>query len=94
MLESHVFLQGPFKVDFKKGWPPAEERRAAGLAARTRVSRRELGGWEPADEVRDPVDVVTAVARPRQQRLIAAAHGAHGGLAVHVLSWSGAAHGR
>ena len=70
MLESHVFLQGPFKVDFKKGWPPAEERRAAGLAARTRVSRRELGAWEPADEVRDPVDVVTAVARPRQQRLI------------------------
>ena len=70
MLESHVFLQGPFKVDFKKGWPPAEERRAAGLQARTRVSRRELGVWEPADEVRDPVDVVTAVARTRQQRLI------------------------
>ena len=70
MLESHVFLQGRFKVDFKKGWPPADERRAAGLSARTRVSRRELGAWEPADEVRDPVDVVTAVARPRQQRLI------------------------
>jgi len=70
VLESHVFLQGPFKVDFKKGWPPTEERRAAGLAARTRVSRRELGRWEPADEARDPVDVVTAVARPRQQRLI------------------------
>ena len=40
MPESRVFLQGPFKIDFKKGWPPAEERRAAGLAARTRVSRR------------------------------------------------------
>ncbi|HEY5386557.1 MAG TPA: DUF2252 domain-containing protein [Thermoleophilia bacterium] len=70
MPESRVFLQGPFKIDFKKGWPPAEERRAAGLAARTRVSRRELGVWEPADEVRDPVDVVMAVAKPRQQRLI------------------------
>jgi uncharacterized protein (DUF2252 family) len=70
MLESRVFLQGPFKIDFKKGLPPAEERRARGLEARTRVSRRELGLWEPADEVRDPVDVVMAVAKPRQQRLI------------------------
>ena len=43
MPESRVFLQGPFKIDFKKGWLPAEERRAAGLEARTRVSRRELG---------------------------------------------------
>jgi uncharacterized protein (DUF2252 family) len=70
MPESRVFLQGPFKIDFKKGWPPAEERRAAGLEARKRVSRRKLGLWEPADEVRDPVDVVMAVAKPRQQRLI------------------------
>jgi uncharacterized protein (DUF2252 family) len=70
MSESRVFLQGPFKIDFKKGWPPAEERRAAGLEARKRVSRRELGVWEPADEVRDPVDVIMAVAKPRQQRLI------------------------
>jgi uncharacterized protein (DUF2252 family) len=70
MPESRVFLQGPFKIDFKKGWPSAEERRAAGLEARSQVSRRELGVWEPADEVRDPVDVVMAVAKPRQQRLI------------------------
>jgi len=70
MTASRVFLQGPFKVDFKKAWLPAEERRAAGLEARTRVSRRSLGVWEPADEVRDPVDVVMAVAKPRQARLI------------------------
>ncbi|MCX6373941.1 MAG: DUF2252 domain-containing protein [Actinobacteria bacterium] len=70
MLESHVFLQGPFKVDFKKALPTEAVRRARGLEARARVSRRELGVWEPADEVRDPVDVVMAVAKPRQQRLI------------------------
>ena len=70
MPESRVFLQGPFKIDFKKGWLPAEERRAAGLGVRSRVGRRELAAWEPADEVRDPVDVVMAVAKPRQQRLI------------------------
>ena len=34
------------------------------------MSRRALGAWEPADEVRDPVDVVMAVAAPRQARLI------------------------
>jgi uncharacterized protein (DUF2252 family) len=70
MPESRVFLQGPFKVDFKKGWPPAEARVATGLEARDRVSHQALGVWEPADEVRDPVDVVMAVAKPRQQRLI------------------------
>jgi uncharacterized protein (DUF2252 family) len=69
MPESRVFLEGPYKVDFKKGWPPAEERRAAGLEVRTRVRRRDLGAWEPADELRDPVDVVMAVAAPRQARL-------------------------
>ena len=70
MLESRMFLQGPFKVDLKTGWPPAEERVAAGLEERNRVSRQALGVWEPADDVRDPVDVVMAVAKPRQQRLI------------------------
>jgi uncharacterized protein (DUF2252 family) len=70
MPESRVFLQGPFKIDFKKGWLQAEERLARGLEARQRVSRRELGVWEPADEARDPVDAVMAVAVPRQQRLI------------------------
>jgi uncharacterized protein (DUF2252 family) len=70
MQESRVLQQGPLKIDIKKGWPSAEERRAAGLEARSRVSRRALGVWEPADEVRDPVDVVMAVAKPRQQRLI------------------------
>jgi uncharacterized protein (DUF2252 family) len=70
MPVSHVFLQGPFKVDFKKAWLPEAERRAAGAEARTRVSRRALGVWEPVDEARDPVDVVMAVAAPRQARLI------------------------
>ena len=40
MPVSPVFLQGPFKVDFKKAWLPAAERRAAGAEARSRVSRR------------------------------------------------------
>jgi uncharacterized protein (DUF2252 family) len=71
MPTSRVFLEGPFAVDFKKGWLPAEERRAKGREARARVSRRAaLGAWEPVDEVRDPVDVVMAVAAPRQRRLI------------------------
>lgn len=70
MPVSRVFLQGPFKVDFKKAWLPEAERLAAGAEARTRVSRRALGVWEPADEARDPVDVVMAVAAPRQARLI------------------------
>ena len=69
MSESRVFLEGPFKVDFKKAWLPAEERRAAGLEVRARVRRRDLGAWEPADELRDPVAVVMAVAAPRQVRL-------------------------
>jgi len=70
MPVSPVFLQGPFKVDFKKAWLPAAERRAAGAEARSRVSRRALGVWEPADEARDPVDVVMAVAASRQARLV------------------------
>ncbi len=70
MPESRVFLEGPFKVDFKKAWLPAADRRAAGLEARTRVSPRALGVWEPVDEARDPVDVVMAVAAPRQTGLI------------------------
>lgn len=70
MPVSRVFLQGSFKVDFKKAWLPEAERRAAGAEARTRVSRRALGVWEPVDEVRDPVDVVMAVGAPRQARLI------------------------
>src|SRR5665647_2371118 len=70
MPVSPVFLQGPFKVDFKKAWLPAAERRAAGAEARSRVSRRALGVWEPADEARGPVDVVMAVAASRQARLV------------------------
>ena len=70
MPVSRVSLQGPFKVDFKKAWLPEAERRAAGAEARTRVSRRALGVWEAVDEARDPVDVVMAVAAPRQARLI------------------------
>jgi uncharacterized protein (DUF2252 family) len=70
MPVSRAFLQGPFKIDFKKAWLPDTERRAAGAEARTRVSRQALGVWEPVDEVRDPVDVVMAVAAPRQARLI------------------------
>jgi uncharacterized protein (DUF2252 family) len=70
MPVSRVFLEGPYKVDFKRPWPSEAERRAAGLAARTRVSHAELGVWEPADEDRDPVDVVMAVAASRQTRLI------------------------
>ena len=53
MPVSRVFLQGPFEVDFKKAWLPEAERRAAGAEARTRVSRRALGVWEPVDEARD-----------------------------------------
>jgi hypothetical protein len=34
MPTSQVFLQGPFKVDFKKAWPTADERRARGREAR------------------------------------------------------------
>ncbi|MEI6449464.1 MAG: DUF2252 domain-containing protein [Actinomycetes bacterium] len=70
MPVSRVFLEGPYKVDFKRPWPPADARRAAGLAAQTRVSHAALGVWEPADEDRDPVDVVMAVAATRQARLI------------------------
>jgi uncharacterized protein (DUF2252 family) len=70
MPASRVFLEGPFKVDFRKAWPADTVRRAAGVEARTRVSRQSLGVWEPADEARDPVDVVMAVAAPRQARLI------------------------
>ena len=70
MTVSRVFLEGPYKVDFKKPWPLEAERRAAGLAARTRVSHHALGLWEPADEERDPVEVVMAVAATRQARLI------------------------
>jgi uncharacterized protein (DUF2252 family) len=70
MPVSSVFLEGPYKVDFKKPWPSEAEQRAAGAEARTRVSRRTLGVWEPADEERDPVDVVMAVAASRQARLI------------------------
>ena len=70
MPASRVFLQGPFKVDFRKAWLPDVERRAAGAAARKRVSRQALGVWEPVDEARDPVDVVMAVAATRQARLI------------------------
>ena len=50
MPVSSVFLEGPYKVDFKKPWPSEAEQRAAGVAARTRLSRRALGVWEPADE--------------------------------------------
>jgi len=70
MPASRVFLEGPFKVDFRKAWLPDVERRAAGAAARKRVSRQALGVWEPVDEARDPVDVVMAVAATRQARLI------------------------
>jgi uncharacterized protein (DUF2252 family) len=70
MPVSSVFLEGPYKVDFKKPWPSEAEQRAAGAEARTRLSRRTLGAWEPADEERDPVDVVMAVAASRQARLI------------------------
>ncbi len=70
MPVSSVFLEGPYKVDFKKPWPSEAEQRAAGAEARTRLNRRALGVWEPADEERDPVDVVMAVAASRQARLI------------------------
>ena len=70
MPVSSVFLEGPYEVDFKKPWPPEAEQRAAGVAARTRVSRRALGVWEPADEARDPVAVVMAAAASRQAHLI------------------------
>ena len=70
MPVSRVFLEGPYKVDFKKPWLPAAERHAAGLAARTRVSHEVLGTWQPADEDRDPVEVVMRVAATRQRRLI------------------------
>jgi len=70
MSVSRVFLEGPYKVDFKRPWPQEAERRAAGLAARTRVSHQALGVWEPADDERDPVEVVMAVAKTRQARLI------------------------
>ena len=69
MTVSRVFLEGPYKVDFKRPWPREDERRAAGQAARTRVSHQALGRWEPADEERDPVEVVMAVAATRQARL-------------------------
>ena len=71
MPTSRVFLEGPFAADFKKAWPPAEERREKGRQVRVGVSRRAvLGEWAPADRERDPVDVVMAVAAPRQKRLI------------------------
>ena len=70
MPVSSVFLEGPYKVDFKKPWPTEAEQRAAGAEARTRLNRRALGVWEPADEERDPVDVVMGVAASRQARLM------------------------
>jgi uncharacterized protein (DUF2252 family) len=69
MNVSRVFLEGPYKVDFKKPWPRDTDRRAAGLAAQARVSHAALGLWEQADEERDPVEVVMAVAATRQVRL-------------------------
>ena len=43
MPVSSVFLEGPYKVDFKKPWPSEAEQRAAGAEARTRLNRRALG---------------------------------------------------
>ena len=70
MIMSDVFLERPFKVDFRKPMLPEAERRAAGMAARTRVSHEALGVWQPADDERDPVDVVMRVTASRQRRLI------------------------
>jgi uncharacterized protein (DUF2252 family) len=53
----------------------AEERAAAGKAARARVSRRSHGEWEPPSGRADPVDVLGEQARTRVPELVPIRYG-------------------
>ncbi len=53
----------------------AEERAAAGKAARARVSRRSHGEWEPASGRRDSVDVLEEQAATRVPELVPIRYG-------------------
>lgn len=56
--------------DIRRTIPPREEREALGRALRQRVARKAQGEWRPAPDRPDPVDVVRARNRGRQQRLV------------------------
>jgi len=53
----------------------AEERAAAGKAARERVSRRSHGEWEPASDRSDPVEVLEQQATTRVPELVPIRYG-------------------
>ena len=57
------------------GSASADERAAAGKAARERVSRSSHGDWEPAARRRDPVKVLEDQAKSRVQELVPIRYG-------------------
>jgi uncharacterized protein (DUF2252 family) len=59
----------------KVAHPSLEERRANGKAARARMPRESVAGWEPAADRPDPVALLEAQDRTREPDLVPVRHG-------------------
>ena len=55
--------------------PSAEERRAAGRAARSRAASADHAGWEPAPDRPDPISLLEAQNATREPDLVPVRHG-------------------
>ena len=65
-----VFVAIDGAGDIRRTIPGVQQRAEIGRVLRRQVPRRLHGGWKPAADQPDPIDVVRARNRGRQQRLI------------------------
>jgi hypothetical protein len=87
------FWQTTTPFDPKQTLDSWQTRYEQGKALRGRSPREAHAAWSPAANRKDPVATVLASNSGREESLVPAAHGTHGGIAVCVFARSRRSHG-